>query len=700
MKVRELLDGIAKQDFVLPEFQREYVWSRDQAKQLIVSLLREYPVGSLLFWKTDNPPELKNVKKLPDKVGTTQVILDGQQRLTTLHMLVTGNVPRYYKEDDIQMDPRDLYYNIETGDVQYYQPSKMKGSAVWKSVVDCFDDNSINVFEIAKKNSDGDEDALKKAQLFNDNINRLKNIGNIDFSIQLVPPGAKLGEAIDIFDRVNSQGTKLTDAELALTHITGKWAEARRLMKEKIAELEKLEFYFDLNFMTRALTGVATNRALFPTIHDRPAEELKAGWGTLQKILDYLMNVLPGKCFIHSTNDLNTTNILIPLVVFLARSGGKFPNEPTLKRGVHWLYAAQAWARYSGQTDQRMEHDVSLVVRHDAPWEQLCDQIIDQRGRIEVKGNDLQGRGVTHPLYRMSLIIAKLHGAVDWFNGIVLGPGKTTNYRIHSHHIFPQSILYSGKYDSDNHLHRKIINEIANRAFLTAETNLAISAKPPEEYLPKVEGNYPGALVKQFIPMDPVLWKVENFEDFLEERRNLIARKTNEFMSSLITEPEATKKRPLIEIIGLGESTTLEFKSTLQWDMVNSQINKILRHSVLKTVSAFLNSNGGTLVIGVEDDGNVIGLDNDLKTMGGSTDKFSQTLASLISDQIGAQYAGFVKIFFETIEQKAVCVVEVEKASEPSFLKGTKGKEFYVRLGTTSRMLDSEETFSYIQMNW
>jgi uncharacterized protein with ParB-like and HNH nuclease domain len=90
MKISELLDGIEKRDMVLPEFQREYVWGKEQAKQLVVSLVKDYPVGSLLFWKTDEPPELKNVDILPDKLGTVAVILDGQQRLTTLYMLVRG----------------------------------------------------------------------------------------------------------------------------------------------------------------------------------------------------------------------------------------------------------------------------------------------------------------------------------------------------------------------------------------------------------------------------------------------------------------------------------------------------------------------------------------------------------------------------------------------------------------------------------
>src|ERR1043166_7383479 len=114
MKVSEALDSIRKLDIAIPEFQREYVWNLDQAKELMVSLVSEYPVGGLLLWKTDKPPELKGVVKLPDKIGTVQVLLDGQQRLTTLHLLLTGEVPSYYTVEKITNDPRGLYVNLET----------------------------------------------------------------------------------------------------------------------------------------------------------------------------------------------------------------------------------------------------------------------------------------------------------------------------------------------------------------------------------------------------------------------------------------------------------------------------------------------------------------------------------------------------------------------------------------------------------
>jgi hypothetical protein len=700
MKISELLDGIRKRDLVLPEFQREYIWTKDQSKKLMSSLTKEYPVGSLLFWKTEKPPELKNIDNLPEKLGTIQIILDGQQRLTTLYMLIMGEIPPYYKESDIITDPRDLYYNLADGDFQYYQASRMKNDPVWLGVVDCFKEMDINVFEIAKNQAKDDKGAFNLAQIYNGNLNKLRNIQGTDLPVQTVPSQAILEEAISIFDLVNSQGTKLTDADLALTHITGKWSVARRVLKAKIDELGKVNFNYDLTFMTRALTGVVTHRALFEAVHSQPREKLENGWQKVSKILDYLANILPQRAYIHSTTDLNTTNILIPLVVYLSLNENRFPNENDVKHAIHWLYAAQTWARYSSQTDQKLEYDLSLVVRGENPWDALRNQIIDQRGRIEVKGNDLEGRWIQHPLYRMTFILAKAQSAVDWFNGITLGATHGKAYAIHNHHIFPTSQLYASGYDPDNLMDRSTVNEIANHAFITAGTNIEILNRIPEDYFPEVEAKYPSALTKQFIPMDPVLWKLSKFEDFLTARRELIATKLNEFMKSLISVPEVVHERPIVDLIKLGESVTLEFKSTLQWDIVQNKQITALRKQVLKTLTAFLNSAGGTLLIGVEDDGNVCGLTYDLALTNKSPDRFSNLISTIISEEIGPEYAPLIKTRFETLDSNQVCVVDVYQSPQPAYLKGERGAEFYIRFGPTSRMLDTEEAMNYINMNW
>ena len=408
MKINAALNSIGKKDLVLPEFQREYVWSKEQAKQLLVSLIKEYPVGGVLIWKTDSPPELKNINEPPDKLGTVIVLLDGQQLLTTLHMLLTGEVPAFCSETEIENDPRDLYFNLETADLQYYQPSKMKDDPLWQRVVQCFNEKAINLFDIVQAKQLDGQAAFDLADRLNTNLTTLRSVRNAELTEQIVPSSASLTEAIDIFDRVNSQGTKLTDAELALTHVTAKWPQARRVLKAKICECADRRFDFTLTFMTRALTTTVTHRALFETIHPVDGNRLKGGWLRLDKLLDYLTTLLPQEAFIHSTTDLNTTNALIPLMAYFEGQDGKFPSATSVKHAVHWLYAALMWSRYTSQTDQRLETDVTLVAREAEPWEALCSQIVDQRGRIDVEASDFAGRGTPHPLYRTPSIAPPL----------------------------------------------------------------------------------------------------------------------------------------------------------------------------------------------------------------------------------------------------------------------------------------------------
>ena len=405
MLISEAISDIRTQNLVLPEFQREYVWSREQAKQLLVSLTRKYPVGGLLFWKTQEPPELKNVNTIPERLGTVQVILDGQQRLTTLYMLVTGEIPPYYVSRDITNDIRDLFYNLDDGDLQYFQPVRMRDNPCWVRVVNCFNGNSINVFGIAQKTVGEDETAFQQAQLYESNLSRLRGIRDVDLPIQIVPTEASLNDAIDVFDRLNSLGTKLTDAELALTHVTGKWSQARRTLKAKMDQLEQQRFAFDLTFMTRALVCTVTGHALFEHIRAVERPRLEEGWLQLSKILGYVTSVLPSHAYIHSTRDMSTTNPLIPIVRFLSLNGDKFQSESSLRRGLHWLYMALVHQRYAGQTDSRLEHDVTIVNREDSPWPSLLNQIVDQRGRMGVLPDDFEGRGAGHPLYRMSLVL-------------------------------------------------------------------------------------------------------------------------------------------------------------------------------------------------------------------------------------------------------------------------------------------------------
>ena len=157
----------------------------------------------------------------------------------------------------------------------------------------------------------------------------------------------------------------------------------------------------------------------------------------------------------------------------------------------------------------------------------------------------------------------------------------------------------------------------------------------------------------------------------------------------------------IAELIALGESTTLEFKSTLQWDVRQNKKNEGLQFPVLKTINAFLNSEWSTLLIGVEDNGNIFGLAQDLSTMTHKTlDRFELHLMNLIGKSIGSAFSQLLKVRFEEIEGKQICVIEVKRAPKPVFMKKKNQKLFHIRRGNGSLSLDIEEAFEYIQMQW
>ena len=708
MNLSEILTQIEKKDLLLPEFQREYVWNEEKSKQLLISLFKEYPVGALLFWKTDNPPKVRNVKINKESIGRISLILDGQQRLTTLYLLIKDKLPPYYTYKEIETDPRHLYFNIASNGFKYYQPTVMKNNPFWIKVTECFDpENNINIYSIVEEVYKNDKDKqYEQSKILNKNLTKLQDILKKVFPVEFVPNYASVDEAIEIFDKVNSMGTKLPQYQLALTHITGKWPEVNKLIKQKIYDLEGKNFFFDIRFMVRCLVGVVKGRALFTTIHRTPKDEIVIGWEKLTKILDYVITILPKYAFIHSSEDFNTTNVLVPFIVFLSKNeDSTFQDKQSLNKAIRWLYLVNLWRRYTGQTDQRLESDINIIMRTDNPWNLLEEAIIEHRGRIQLETEDVKGKSILHPIYKMLYVIIKSKGAIDWFNGSPLDITHGKSYSIQSHHIFPKSILYKEKFNSKEPLHSKIVNEIANRAFLTATTNMnKIAAKLPEIYFKEIIEKYGfEALKNQLIPLNEKLWDIENYEKFLEERRKLISDEINRYISSFISKEKSVKvvEENILNLIQLGESDVLEFKSSIRWDYFQDKKNKELEMVIIKTIAGFMNSEGGILLIGVNDDGEIIGIKKDLLTLKKKNlDGFQLLVIDQISNYIGKEYANYIKFSFETIDEVQVCKIIIKNSLEPIFVKYPDKKEFYIRFGNSIHLMDSEETYKYIDEHW
>lgn len=703
-KISKLLDAIKDKEIVVPEFQREYVWGLEQSKELITSLFREYPTGSILVWETNNPPEIKNNAVKREKMGWIKVLLDGQQRLTTLYLLLRGEIPPYYTENDITHNPRHLFFNLKTAEFEYFQKQKMEDNPFWKSVVSCFNDK-FDAFSLVQNLHLIDaEETLIIGSIVNKNLVRLRAITDIDYFEQSVPQGLDIDKAIEIFDRVNSMGTKLTEAELVLTHIAGKWPHARRVMKEKIEDYEKVGFYFELDLLTRCFVVLLTKSALFEKMTDdiyknTSEETYKEIWQRLVKILDYLIPILKQSAYISGSRDINTNNVFVPIVAYLSQNKGVFEAKQK-NQFLYWMFLALIWGRYSGQTDQRLDKDVYIAINSLQPVTDLIKEIEDQRGRIEIKPSDLSGRGAAHPLHRMLYVISKFNKATDWANGGSLQDTMGDYNSIQSHHIFPQAFLYRKGYESENHHHKQKVNEIANRAFITRNTNYDFSDENPEIYLNEVKDKYPEALIQQMIPTDQSLWNVEKYDEFLQIRRAMIADSINLFLENLKGK-EVEEVVNYEEIIKKGENDYVEFKSSMRWDYEQGNVNKLLEHVIAKTISAFMNAGGGKLLIGVKDNGEVLGIDKDYETLKNKNkDGFLLQLTQIINQYLGKEFNQFVSIKIVKLGDREVCVVDITNSAMPVFLNNGEKEEFYIRASASSQPMSVRETNEYIRTHW
>lgn len=158
----------------------------------------------------------------------------------------------------------------------------------------------------------------------------------------------------------------------------------------------------------------------------------------------------------------------------------------------------------------------------------------------------------------------------------------------------------------------------------------------------------------------------------------------------------------ILTLLAQGESQRLEFKSTARWDLKEQKRNPVLEGVILHAVTAFLNAEGGTLLIGVADDGSIVGLEPDYRTLGkkGNRDGFETFLTGLLLDAIGRDLAPAIRMTFHEVGGKDVCLVAVSPSPRAVFLKEGGGEAFYLRTGNSSRRLSIREAVEYCKARW
>lgn len=524
MKISTILDQIDLGSMALPEFQRGYVWNRDQVRGLMDSLYRKHPVGGLLVWETKT--ENANARgDAPLASGTVKLLLDGQQRITSLYGLIRGRPPKFFDGNDQAFT--GLYFNLEDETFKFYSPLEMKGNLLWISVTDLIQ-QGIGVF-LGRLYADP---ALQpRMNVYAQRLSAIDNIKETDLHIEQVSGEDKTVDVVvEIFNKVNSGGTKLSKGDLALAKICAAWPEARQEMQDRLAQWSKAGFYFNLDWLLRNITTVLTGQAMFSGLATVSATQFQQGLQQTEKVCNNLLNIVSGRLGLDHDRVLGGRYAFPAMSRYLALQHNHITNARELDQMLYWYIHSFLWGRYAGSTESTLNQDLRHIDGTPGALDRLIDQLRQTRGDLRVRPDDFGGNSMGARFYPMLYLLTRVLKARDWDNGgLELNAhllGKLNLLQVH--HIFPKAQLYKQGYQ------RGEVNAIANFCFLTQQTNLLISDQLPEVYFEEVERKYPGALASQWIPLDRELWKMERYHDFLAARRNLLAQAANTFLDSLL----------------------------------------------------------------------------------------------------------------------------------------------------------------------
>ena len=216
----------------------------------------------------------------------------------------------------------------------------------------------------------------------------------------------------------------------------------------------------------------------------------------------------------------------------------------------------------------------------------------------------------------------------------------------------------------------------------------------------KVRGLSMGAMDFITKPFDPdeIVARVSLQLKIHRRQKSLLAENqklANQLENALRTIPNKLSERTerIKSLISSGESDRLEFKSTLRWNVKTGRAEKVIEKSWLRTVTALLNTDGGVLLIGVRDTGDILGTAADQFE---NDDKYLLHVNNLIQEHIGLEFVGFIRFQLVPVDDKEVLLIECQPSPSPVFLKIGKNEEFYVRVGPGNRRLSTSEVLAYV----
>lgn len=571
--VQELVDLIERGQLRLPEMQRRYVWRAPRVRDLLDSLYRGYPSGAILIWDTDEKVSLQDfaVSQEQNKFAQTQLLLDGQQRLTSLSAVIRGEPVKVRG----RTKPIEILFNLEhPDDIRFANEVNEDADDDEDEEEQIDDDNDDDVndnddaadssidelqqrfdgmtFVVATKKlaklahwvsvsevlkSDSDRDFLKRAgvialddpraEKYQKRLARLRAIKKYVYRMDILERSLTYVEVTEIFVRVNSLGAKLRSSDLALAQITAKWPGSLAGFVQYQDACAKIGYEIDLGIHLRALMAIATGQSKFQTVGSISTAELQTAWDKTKRAMDFAISFLKQNCGIESPALLSSPFIIIAIAHY------GFTNNYSINEGERpllrkWALLANAKGRFTrGSSETLLDQDLTAI-RKGETAQTLIDRLTLQVGRLEIVPDELKARNQLSAIFKTMYLVFKARGAQDWETGLAISLGHRGHQdKLQFHHIFPKALLRERYSKSE-------INDIANLAFIGGRTNRTISAKAPEKYIPSIVASRGEKNFKdQGIPVDPTLLAVDVYQEFLRQRRIEIAEALNEYLGTV-----------------------------------------------------------------------------------------------------------------------------------------------------------------------
>lgn len=534
--------------FWLPNIQRPFVWKEEQICRLFDSILREYPISTLLVWKTrseirrrkfiDNfkPEHLHRLSdfQVPADNSKKCLVLDGQQRLQSLFIGLKGS-----------FEGRELYLDILSGeiaapdDIKYKFAFLEKSKALfpWVRFKDLvFSKEDILSLANATMAKAGRELSDVEKQKVSKHISLVFKAFHSDDGIGYQELDGIENEGlyteddvVEVFIRANSGGTRLGKSDLLFSLLTSAWDNADDEMESLLTELNVHGFDFTRDFVLKTCLTLLGHGARYEVEKFRKTgvrEEIEQKWERITASIKDVLDFVKGKTFIRCDKALPSYLVLIPLV----HSRFHFPEQWASARNVDsYLLRSLLTGSFSGTPDQMIDDLVRRI--NDVKGFDLdaVFEVIRGKGRsLEVSEGRFwemgYGSDTIHLLFNL------------WYRDFNYVPAFENNLP-QVDHIFPQSLLRKVKGVNPKTGKANVMkyrepdrNQLANCMLLTAEENGAGGKRdiPPEVWFSDKSDDY---LETHLIPRDPRLWKVENFDDFIEARKELIRKKFTPLLS-------------------------------------------------------------------------------------------------------------------------------------------------------------------------